>query len=330
MQSSGSFACGADRGLHRPVGSMAERLAWVLNLDAEHELDDPTGYRASEVSLQRQRIETARVRDLVGPRDVVVWPLASNGLPRSEAEGLRGYCWCPTPRALQRLRAARAVPVPAPPLGVLQQVNHRRFCLALEHAMHEGGWEGATYADTLEVVEALVRGPSPTGWWIAKRAYGFSGRGRRRLRGGLNAQDRGFVERSLARGQGLVVEPWVERAGDFALHGWIGGQDGDLLLGRPLRQQCSPFGVWQASEIETDTLQPEERQALLAAGESTAAALRRAGYFGPFGIDAFRYRAAGGELRFRALVEINARFSMAWGLGMAGVRRQGYRASEHG
>ena len=49
-------------------------------------------------------------------------------------------------------------------------------------------------------------------------------------------------------------------------------------------------------------------------------ALRRAGYFGPFGLDAFHYRGSDGALRFHGCSDVNARFSMAWGIGMGGWR----------
>ena len=43
-----------------------------------------------------------------------------------------------------------------------------------------------------------------------------------------------------------------------------------------------------------------------------AAALRAADYFGPFGIDAFRYRSAQGDVLFNPRCEINARFTMGY------------------
>ena len=50
---------------------------------------------------------------------------------------------------------------------------------------------------------------------------------------------------------------------------------------------------------------------------ASAQALSAAGYFGPFGIDGFRYRDAQGRGgRLQSMGELNARFSMAWALGM--------------
>jgi hypothetical protein len=51
-----------------------------------------------------------------------------------------------------------------------------------------------------------------------------------------------------------------------------------------------------------------------------AQALLEAGYFGPFGIDAFRWVDRAGVERFNPRCEINARYSMGWAVGM-GSRR---------
>jgi len=55
---------------------------------------------------------------------------------------------------------------------------------------------------------------------------------------------------------------------------------------------------------------------LLSVGYDVASALKSAGYVGPFGLDAFRWRAVSGELHFHALSEINARFTLGWACGM--------------
>ena len=64
-------------------------------------------------------------------------------------------------------------------------------------------------------------------------------------------------------------------------------------------------------------LSEAERDRLLETVESVAAALRRAGYAGPFGIDAWRYRQDGGGEILHPLGEINARMTfglVAWTL----------------
>jgi hypothetical protein len=68
---------------------------------------------------------------------------------------------------------------------------------------------------------------------------------------------------------------------------------------------------------ESGELHEDELAALNETFERAAEALRGAGYFGPFGIDAFRYLDAQNVERFHPLGEINARYSMGWLIGMA-------------
>jgi hypothetical protein len=53
---------------------------------------------------------------------------------------------------------------------------------------------------------------------------------------------------------------------------------------------------------------------IVSQGERVATAIHDAGYFGPFGIDAYRY-AANRETRFCGLSEINARYTMGFVTG---------------
>jgi hypothetical protein len=48
-----------------------------------------------------------------------------------------------------------------------------------------------------------------------------------------------------------------------------------------------------------------------------AEALARAGYFGPFGIDAYLWRRAPGALELNPQSELNARYTMGFCIGMA-------------
>ena len=165
---------------------------------------------------------------------------------------------------------------------------------------------------------ALIGGASPTDRWLLKRPLAFAGRGRRRVaRGVLVAADASWVRASFARGEGLQVEPWVDRAGDFALHGFV-ARDGAVTLGDPTRQECDETGAWKAS-ARTDDLDAAELDALTRSATRAANALTAAGYFGPFGVDAFRWRH-GAHVVWNSQCELNARYSMGWATGM-GSRR---------
>jgi hypothetical protein len=83
------------------------------------------------------------------------------------------------------------------------------------------------------------------------------------------------------------------------------------------RLLVDPRGQFTGIELapafrEFEGLAREERTAMEEALDATARALRQAGYSGPFGIDAWRYRGSGGEPAFHPLGEINAR--MTFGL----------------
>lgn len=289
-------------------------LAWVLNLDAELELARPRGYGASMRVLAFVRERRAALVPWLGPHDVIV----DEGTAPSSLRGLQGAAWCPTPGALRALARAGAMAPPSPPLEVLRQVNHRAFCADLGQTL-----PGATYVRTTKEASALVASPSPSGAWLLKRAYGFVGRGRLRLPPGpLGPVERAWVLASLRDGEGLQIEPWVERAGDFALHGWL-DPAGAPRFGAPTEQHCDERGAWVSTRRAPEgALDEAERRALVDEGAKTAAALGRAGYFGPFNLDAFRWRGHDGALHFNPRGEINARYSMGWAIGL-GVQTLG-------
>ena len=96
-----------------------------------------------------------------------------------------------------------------------------------------------------------------------------------------------------------------------------------MQLGTVLLQRCTEWGVWQETRLAApEELPDEERGAIERSATGTAAALRAAGYFGPFGVDAFRFVDGAGVLRLQPRVEVNARYGMGWALGMAERRRQ--------
>jgi hypothetical protein len=80
-------------------------------------------------------------------------------------------------------------------------------------------------------------------------------------------------------------------------------------------QDVSERGVFRAvRRAAAAEVSDAEKRALVEQAEHSADALARAGYFGPFGIDGYRYRA-GERHRFCALGEINARYTMGFVTG---------------
>lgn len=303
---------------------MISRL-WFLNFDADDELSRPAGYRTPRAVLARFAELSLRVEGLVPEGDHVLaeWqdPATSAvARPADRAEIVEGHAFCPTPRAIAALRREGATPVRAPSLDVLRRVNHRAFCANLGQTLPDAQF--VRTAGELEAALSRRRGP-----WILKRAFGYAGKGRALLRGGaLEDWAVAFARASLESGEGLQVEPWVDRRLDVGLHGFL-SQGGELTLGDPTRVTVDARGTWQKSEIlRSDHLSPSDRAALLREAQTVAAALMEAGYFGPFGIDAYTYADEHGVMHFNPRSEINARYSMGWAIGM-GSRRPDVRSA---
>jgi hypothetical protein len=101
-----------------------------------------------------------------------------------------------------------------------------------------------------------------------------------------------------------------------SLHGWT-SKGGSLLLGRPTSVRNDDRGAFVAVAPAVD-LAETDRAALVSEAVRAGAALAAVGYQGPFGVDAFHW-TDGGSIHFRTRSEVNARFTMAYGVGMRGV-----------
>jgi hypothetical protein len=273
------------------------RFAWRLNLDAELELA-ALRYQPEQRVLAQLARHGALARQLLGEHDVLIEPGA-----RAPAGDWIGRAWCPTPRALAELTAAGVTPEPHPAASVLLRVNHRRFACELG-----GGLPGQRYCEGAAALDAaLDQLPRPC---LLKRPLAFAGRGQLRVLESLDGPQRAWIAASLRR-DGLVVEPLVLPTLELSLHGFV-WQDGRHELGRICRQEVSARGVFKgARRAQAGELTGDEERALFDAAERSARALAGAGYFGPFGVDAYRYEGAHGS-GFCALSEINARYTMSF------------------
>lgn len=286
------------------------KVAWVMNLGADEELRRHTsgGRTPALAALDKG------VLSIVAAQRDVLDPLAQSGpivgLDVVE-RGLVGRAFAPTPLALAALADAGARPCDAPPIEVLARVNHRGFCASLGPTL-----PGAAYMTDLEALDAAWAAADWPGAWVVKHPHGYVGRLRHTTHA-LDARTRDFARRCLDEAGGVAVEPWVDRTADFALHGFV-ARSGAVVVGEPTAQRCDARGAWRGSTRDHD-LEPHELRALRDALERAADALRAAGYFGPFGIDAFRYRVRGGAA-FHPRVEINARYTMGWAVGMGELR----------
>lgn len=292
---------------------MREPVAWVFNLDAEDELARGGPHTPTNAVQARVTSFLPMLAPLMKPGDEVLWPGESSSLRAST-----GRAWCPTPWACaQMTRVGLSVP-PAPPAHVLRKVNHRAFAHDLGQALPSARfvWSQSELLQALGDSRALAE-VSIERNWLLKRPLGYAGRGRRKVASAtLSEPDRVWIEAALRLGDGLAVEPFVERVLDSGLHGFLEA-DGAWTLGRPTVQTIDPSGTWLSTTVATPgDLSPLEVELLTQAGASTAKALSQAGYFGPFGLDAFRWRAPDGTLHFQPRCEVNARYSMGWATGM--------------
>jgi hypothetical protein len=282
---------------------MATQIAWLLNFDADRELRDPALYRPGLLDAERIRALVALTADLIAADDIWLDADARDAL----AADAIVQAFCPTPSALQRIAQLGLKAPPAPALDVLRRVNDRGFCALLGN-----GLAHACFVRDMPSLERQLQAAPPGSSFVIKRAFSFAGREQRRVHDArLDASTRGFCLRSLSRGEGLQVEPWVERLADFGLHGYL-TQAGELLTGVAREQRCDAMGRFLGISTQPAQLSATEQQLLRSELTKTATALTAAGYFGPFGIDAFRYREPGGALAFNARCEINARFTMGY------------------
>lgn len=203
---------------------------------------------------------------------------------------------------------------PAPP-PVVAAVHHRAFCLEVARSLGRA-LPGARMVSSPADLE------TESGEWILKAPLSAAGRSRYLHRAGESLDEpavRRRIERLFERHGPLLFEPWMDRTDDFGCVAVL-NSSGFRLAGfhRLLVDRRGQFAGIElsASFRGFESLTGEERTAMEEALDATARALRQAGYSGPFGIDAWRYRGhplqAGGEPAFHPLGEINAR--MTFGL----------------
>lgn len=161
---------------------------------------------------------------------------------------------------------------------------------------------------------------------VVKEALGLAGGNALRLwEDGLSDRQRRWLERAVAGGRQLVIEPWLERVCDFSMQcemetrglrlcGFTGLENdtrGQFIANRaaPNFAKRIPADVAAAFDKPADVVRRLHR-VFDDIRESLGGELSRFGYFGPVGVDAFAYRDEEGMVRLKPVVEINPRFTM--------------------
>jgi hypothetical protein len=232
--------------------------------------------------------------------------------------------WCETPAALEHRGGPRRpatidwdaplhdlvwrLPTPSP--DVVAAVHHRAFHLQVVESIG-CALPGARMVESLTDLDRALRTAPPA--WVVKAPLSASGRSRYIERNGPALTDhksRRTVERLFDHHGPLLFEPWMDRTEDFGV---------SALLGPELRivsihgQKVDRKGQFAGIDLDP-ALSEQDRDRLLETTEAVAEKLRGAGYVGPFGIDAWRYRTAAGTV-LNPLGEINARMTfglVAW------------------
>ncbi len=276
------------------------RYAWVFNLDAELELArGRPGYVAQRKLVAQLAEHGAASRQLLSARDR---ELGASDWQPAEAAAFIGRAWCPTPLALAALRQAGVEPEPHPDASVLRRVNHRLFGHELG-----GGLPDQAYVRTRAELRSVLGDYGRS--WLLKRPLSFAGRGQLRALGPLTDKQWTWVDASLSR-DGILIEPFVKPSFEVSVHGFV-WRDGRRELGRICAQHISDRGAFRGVRLAAaGELSATEVAALYERAESAALALFSAGYFGPFGIDGYRYEAG-----FCTLGELNARYTLGFATG---------------
>ena len=211
--------------------------------------------------------------------------------------------------------------VPPPPPEVVARVAHRGFCLDLARELHVALPGARMVSDPAELEAWLAAGGAAAGAgrWVAKAPW--SAAGRERYLGSSpadlrEAAVRRRLERLLERHGGLVAEPWVERTADFGCAGLVAS--GGVRLASVHRQEVDRAGRFRGfpplppaggGSGPEGGLLPAERDLLESTFHAAAERLRAAGYAGPFGLDAFRWRPPAGGEAFHPACELNPRLT---------------------
>lgn len=299
---------------------MAERLAWVLNFDAELEMADPEGYRPSTRMLARCDALTRQVAPVLSRclgEEIRILHRGRTRRSGPDLAGARALAWAWTPSAVRCMTEQGVQPLPLPDFAAVRHVNHRAFLAGLQAGRCEAwpGLPGEGFIVDLARLEPRLRDLPPSGRWILKRPFGFAGRDRKVLEGAsLVGADRTWCLASMqGYGIGLQVEPWVEIREEYGLHAWL-DRRGGIQVGALQVQEVDDSGAFVGTRPGPPGTRTAEAMAEVLGVAAAAAA--REGYFGPLGLDAFLWQDATGATRLRVASDLNARFSMAWFEGM--------------
>ena len=262
-----------------------------------------------------------------------LWTPASGPLA-AVAPAPEVLAWCETPDAVRLRTAPRAgeVPwdaplcelvwhLPAAPPAVVAAVHHRAFHLRVAEALG-CALPGARMVESPAELDRVLAARAAPPSWVVKAPLSAAGRDRYIAKDGPFAdprlkdqKSRRTVERLFEKHGPLLFEPWLDRIADYGCAALLTAAE--LRIVGIHRQQVDGKGQFAGIDpLAMDADLPDrDRERFLEIVEGVASALRREGYAGPFGVDAWSYRRPDGGAAFHPLGEINARMTfglVAW------------------
>lgn len=274
-------------------------MFWILNPDAELELERPLNYQTNHATLAAMRRMASRFRLLTGDDDMALLPDLLPATPLAR----RALLWCPTPFAV-RSATRLGYELPAcPPPAVLASANDKAM-LAASSLPAPACRELLEGEDALQRAQGLLEAFGPL---RLKRRFGFAGRRQRKIRAPLQDDDLRFLNDGMRLG-GLVVESELDVTAEFSIHGVVAPGGPTPLLGYPARVATDRYGSVMKIE-RLPTAHPRVPE-LIELGGRAAALLADLGYFGPFGLDVLETSSG--------LVgsDLNARFTLGFRVGL--------------
>ncbi|QDT91257.1 hypothetical protein [Gimesia algae] len=215
--------------------------------------------------------------------------------------------------ASAKLANAQRFTVTTPDLSAVKTVNSRSFSFQCET---EWGLSlpGSCQVECMEELQAAVaelplqRDSEST--WVLKADFSMSARERMLGRGRLvSTQIRDWAKKRFAYQQPLFLEAWVQRSAEAGLQFEIPEQGEPEFLGLALLL-CDDRGQYRGSRICVDEQTRETWQTAIEVGHRVALRVQQTGYFGPLGIDAMQFRDEQGQLQWRLIQDVNARYTM--------------------
>ncbi len=213
--------------------------------------------------------------------------------------------------------------MPPPDPSIVRFLNHRRTSLELAHKIGTGLPQSGMVRSLSEIESRVVRlkdvaEEDATPRWVVKTPFSAAGRDRIIGAGAFRPHESKRIAKWLEMHGELSFEPWVDRRADFGMVALSApAPNADRILGSHRLRVDGRGGFrgihWIAGENRAPGIEDDEFDQLTQALASTLQLAKSGGYFGPIGIDAWRYASTNQDrTNFQALGEINAR--MTFGL----------------